>query len=83
MKNAEVTQVFDDLDAYRKFCVANGYTFNEADLYKHKTPWGHMQNSIRTGRTPYNQWIRDGKAMRFGKSTKPFNKSNNVRNENR
>ena len=58
------TTVFDDLDAYREFCVANGYIFNEADLYKSKSPWGHMQNSMRTGRTPYNQWIRDGRAMR-------------------
>ena len=74
MKQNDVNQIFIDYNAYRDFCVANGYTFDEADLYKHKTPWGHMQNSIRTGRTPYNQWIRDGKAMRFGKSTKPYNK---------
>ncbi len=58
------TKVFSDLDAYREFCVANGYIFNEADLYKSKSPWGHMQNSMRTGRTPYNQWIRDSRAMR-------------------
>ena len=70
MKNADVEQIFNDLDAYREFCVANGYYFNESDLYKSKSPWGHMQNSQRTGRTPYNQWIRDGKAMR---SIRPHN----------
>ena len=79
---SEVEQIFNDLDQYRTFCVANGYTFNEADLYKSKSPWGHMQNSMRTGRTPYNQWIRDGKAMRFGKSTKPFNKDKPYRSTN-
>lgn len=64
MKNDDVDRIFNDLDAYREFCVANGYIFDEADLYRSKSPWGHMQNSQRINRTPYNQWIRDGKAMR-------------------
>jgi len=59
-----VRQVFEDLDGYRQFCVDNGYIFDEKDLYRSKSPWGHMQNSNRNRRTPYNQWIRDGRAMR-------------------
>jgi len=57
-------QVFEDLEEYRQFCVDNGYYFDEKDLYRTKSPWGHMKNSIRNRRTPYNQWIRDGRAMR-------------------
>lgn len=57
-------QVFEDLEQYQRFCVDNGYIFDEIDLYRSKSPWGHMQNSIRNERTPYNQWIRDGRAMR-------------------
>mgnify|MGYP005751319219 FL=1 len=57
-------QVFEDLEQYQRFCVDNGYIFDEIDLYRSKSPWGHMQNSIRNKRTPYNQWIRDGRAMR-------------------
>ncbi len=59
-----VRRVFNDLDEYRQFCVNNGYIFDEKDMYHSKSPWGHMQNSIRNKRTPYNQWIRDERAMR-------------------
>ena len=31
---------------------------------KKSYPLLDMQNSIRNKRTPYNQWIRDGRAMR-------------------
>ena len=33
----EVTQIFDDLDAYRQFCVDFGRVFNEADLYNERS----------------------------------------------
>lgn len=32
----EVHQIFDDLDAYREFCVAYGRVFNEAALYNER-----------------------------------------------
>jgi hypothetical protein len=43
----EVSQIFDDLDRYREFCVEQGYFFDEAHLYNEKTPWGEMQRIIR------------------------------------
>ena len=36
----EVKQIFDDLDAYREFCVEQGYNYDERHLYHEKTPWG-------------------------------------------
>jgi hypothetical protein len=64
MKLSNTEQLFDRLDQYKQFCVDNGYPFNEADLGRNNSPWGHMQKSIANKRRPYNQWIRDGKAMR-------------------
>ena len=32
----EVTQIFDDLDKYREFCVSHGRVFNEAALYNER-----------------------------------------------
>jgi hypothetical protein len=63
---AQVEQIFDQLDQYKQFCVENGYPFNEADLGRNNSPYGHMLKSIANKRRPYNQWIRDGKAMRRG-----------------
>lgn len=31
--NPKVTQIFDDLDKYREFCVDYGYKFDEPTLY--------------------------------------------------
>ena len=33
----EVTKIFDDLDAYRQFCVDHGRVFNEAELYNERS----------------------------------------------
>ena len=30
----EITQIFDDIDAYRDHCRFNGLKFNEKDLYR-------------------------------------------------
>ena len=57
-------EIFDKIDVYRTFCVENGYPFNEADIGRNNSPWGHMQKSIANKRRPYNQWIRDAKAMK-------------------
>jgi len=57
-------EIFNKIDVYRTFCVENGYPFNEADIGRNNSPWGHMQKSIANERRPYNQWIRDAKAMK-------------------
>lgn len=33
----EVTQIFEDLEAYRDYCRFNGQKFNERDLYRSET----------------------------------------------
>jgi hypothetical protein len=33
MSRMAISQIFDDLDRYRSFCVEYGRVFNEADLY--------------------------------------------------
>lgn len=51
----EVTQLFDDLDAYREFCVKYGYVFDEKHLYNEHTPWGEF-NRVQKGKYPRNNW---------------------------
>jgi hypothetical protein len=56
----EVTKIFDDLDAYRDFCVEYGHVFNEKHLYEKKSPWGDMQRLI-AGKKITNIWELNGK----------------------
>ena len=51
----EVKQIYDDLDAYREFCVAQGYNFDERHLYHEKTPWGEFQR-VLNGKRPKDNW---------------------------
>lgn len=51
----EVSQIFEDLDNYRKFCVNYGHVFDEKNLYNERTSWGEYQRSIK-GREPRNMW---------------------------
>ena len=51
----EVSNIFDDLDRYREFCVQYGHPFDERHLYNEKTPWGEFQRSLK-GREPRNMW---------------------------
>lgn len=51
----EVNRIYDDLDAYREFCVKQGYVFNEAHLYNERSPWGDYQRSLR-GKYPRDNW---------------------------
>ena len=48
--NPRVTQVFDDLDAYRDFCRGYGYRFNEADLYNMQSYPFQQFNKMRNGK---------------------------------
>lgn len=59
IKNKNVARVFDELDAYRAFCVEYGFSFNEADLYKRNTPYGQYERS-RRGDYVRNNWQIDG-----------------------
>jgi hypothetical protein len=59
IKNRLVNKTFDDLDAYRNFCVEYGFVFNEADLYKRNTPYGQYERH-RRGDHVRNNWVQDG-----------------------
>ena len=51
----EVTQIFDELDKYREFCVTYGYPYDERHLYNEKTPWGEFDRA-RRGKWPKMNW---------------------------
>jgi hypothetical protein len=58
IKNRNVARVFDELDAYREFCVEYGYVFNESDLYKRNTAYGQFER-VRRGDRVINNWAED------------------------
>lgn len=58
IKNKLVNRTFDDLDAYREFCVEYGYSFNEADLYKRNSPYAQYER-LRRGDPVRNNWDAD------------------------
>lgn len=62
VKNRTVSRIFDDLDAYRAFCVEFGYVFNEADLYKRNTPFNQF-DKYRRGEPVHNNWTLEAAAM--------------------
>ena len=51
----EVTQIFDELDAYKKFCVERGLVYNEAHLHKENSPYGEYIRSLR-GKETRDHW---------------------------
>jgi hypothetical protein len=51
----EVTQIFDELDRYREFCVKYGYPYDERHLYNTSTPWGEFDRA-RRGKWPKMNW---------------------------
>lgn len=76
--NPRTEQVWKDLEAYRDFCVAYGYRFNEKDLYNMRTYPFQQFNKFRNGKNCKDQWDFDlkrfhskpvyrGKAVDYGK----------------
>ena len=51
----EVNKIFDDLAAYKEFCVKKGFVFNEAHLYNEKSPYGDFVRHQR-GKDVRNNW---------------------------
>lgn len=61
--NPKLAQIFEDLDAYREFCVEYGYKFNEADLYNMRT-YSYQQFSKKlAGKNFKDQWADDERRM--------------------
>jgi hypothetical protein len=61
--NPALTQIFDDLDAYRDFCRDFGYKFDESDLYNMKKYPFQQFNKFRTGKRAKDQWSIDKEKM--------------------
>jgi hypothetical protein len=68
----EVTKIYDELDAYREFCVTHGYVFDEAHLNNEKTPWGEWQR-VLAGKHPKDNWSPYPKSER--REFRPNNRS--------
>lgn len=59
----EVTQIFDDLDAYESFCRDFGRNFNRAELYDNRSAnWQDFQRH-RSNRHCRNEWSEELKRM--------------------
>jgi len=63
--NPRVTQTWNDLDAYCKFCVSHGYRFNEQDMYNMRTYPFQQFNKYRNGKNAKDQWAFDAKRFRL------------------
>jgi hypothetical protein len=61
--NAAVTQIFEDLDAYREFCRDFGYRFDESDLYNMRKYPFQQYNKFRNGKNAKNQWEVDRRRL--------------------
>jgi hypothetical protein len=58
IKNKQINRVFDELDAYKAFCVEYGFVYDEADLYKRNSPYGQYERH-RRGDPVRNNWLID------------------------
>ena len=58
-KNPRTEQVWEDLEAYRAFCVSHGYRFDEKDLYNMRKYPFQQFNKFRNGKNCKDQWEFD------------------------
>jgi len=54
--NPRVTQLFEDLEKYKEFCVDFGYKYDEADLYNQRSYVYRQYTKFATGKNAKNQW---------------------------
>ncbi len=59
--NPKVTQIFDDLEKYRDFCVYYGYKFDEAHLYDMRQYAYRQYTKLVAGKQPKNNWLENSK----------------------
>lgn len=60
--NAQVNQIFDDLDGFRNFCRLYGYKFDEADLYSNRSFAYRQYTKFMQGKPFKDMWELDSKA---------------------
>lgn len=76
----EVSDIFEDLETYKKFCVDYGYVFDEAHLYNERNSTYNEYLKYARGREPWDQW-RTPKRKNF--EFKPRDKNSNSTWRNR
>ena len=57
--NPRVTQVFDDLEQYLRFCQDFGYKYDERDLYNWKSYAYQQFNKHLQGKFAKDMWHQD------------------------
>lgn len=59
--NHRVTQVFDDLEQYLRFCQDYGYKYDEKDLYNWKSYAYQQFNKRIQGKHAKDMWSQDAR----------------------
>lgn len=59
--NPKVNELFNDLEAYKSFCVGYGYKFDEATLYDMKNYAYQQFSKFNTHKNFKDQWVDDAK----------------------
>lgn len=59
--NPRVTQLFDDLDQYRTFCVDYGYKFDESALYDMRNYVFQQFSKFMNNKNFKDQWQEDAR----------------------
>lgn len=62
--NHRVTQVFDDLEQYLRFCQDFGYKYDERDLYNWKSYAYQQFNKHLQGKFAKDMWQQDSRRTR-------------------
>jgi hypothetical protein len=81
----EVTQIFDDLDKYKAFCVSHGRVFNEAALYNERDRdyYDFLKFNERGYAKNMWNWSNSDRKPHPGGERKPYQGNNYKPNYNR
>jgi hypothetical protein len=61
--NPHLGRIFDELDAYREFCVEYGYRFDEATLYDMKAYVYQQFTKFAGNKNFKDQWADDARRL--------------------
>jgi hypothetical protein len=61
--NPQVTRIFDELEAYRGFCVEYGYRFDESTLYDMKSYVYQQFTKFASNKNFKDQWADDARRL--------------------
>ena len=59
--NPRVHQLFEDLEAYKEFCVDFGYKYDEASLYDMRSYVYRQHTKQLAGKYAKNSWHEDSR----------------------